>query len=97
MKNVKQSIVAVVIATGLTALPLVMSPVSSASSSLSYRTAMEAPTVDIEMAPARSTTLSWIEAQQRRYDKDANSADGELSAEQQNKLVTMIRLMTLEL
>lgn len=97
MKKVKQSIVAIVIATGLTALPLVMSPVSSASSSLSYRTTLEVPTIDVEMAPARSTTLSWVEAQQRRYANSANPADGTLSAEQQNKLVTMIRLMTLEL
>ena len=97
MNKIKQGMIAVASITALTGLQLGLAPVSSANSTLSYRAAQEVPTLEAETAAVRSTTLSWIEAQQRRYDNNPGDNAGELNAEQQNKLVTMIRLMTLEL
>lgn len=96
MKTLKQGIFAVAIATALTGLQIVLAPVSSASVTPSFRTTHEVPSIETQ-EPTK--TLSWIEAQQRRYAKTTNADQqtGELTSEQQNKLVTMIRLMTLEL
>lgn len=85
MSNLKQGAVAILIATALTSLQMVLASVPST------RVTHEVPAAE-KAVPVQ--TLSWIEAQQRRH--NVNS-DGELNAEQQNKLVTMIRLMTLEL
>lgn len=85
MSNLKQVVLAVIIATTLTGLQMVLASVPSP------RTTYEVPAA-AKAAPVQ--TLSWIEAQQRRHNVNH---DGNLTAEQQNKLVTMIRLMTLEL
>lgn len=96
MKTLKQGIFAVAIATALTGLQIALAPVSSASVTASFRATHEIPNIETQ-APTK--TLSWIEAQQRRYatTSTADEQNGELTSEQQNKLVTMIRLMTLEL
>lgn len=54
-------------------------------------------TIRFEVEPQKTQSLSWIEAQQQRYvDKKAIN-NAELNSTQENKLVTMMRLMTLEL
>lgn len=85
MNNLKQGAIAVLIATAFTGLQFAL------ASAPTHRVTQEVPAIE-KQSPVQ--TLSWIEAQQRRHNIASN---GELNAEQQNKLVTMIRLMTLEL